>query len=60
MALLVSIWQYWWSIRYLWGESFAPIAGVTKDGIQTPVVAVAIVLTFIGLFAFFAVLLRVT
>jgi putative membrane protein len=60
LALLISIWQYWWSIRYLWGEPFAPIAGVTKEGMQTPVIAVAIVLIFIGLFAFFAVLFRLT
>jgi putative membrane protein len=58
LALLVSIWQYWWGIRYLWGEPFAPIAGVTKEGMQTPVIAVAVVLLLIGLFAFFAVLLR--
>jgi putative membrane protein len=60
LALLVSIWQYWWSIRYLWGEPYTRIAGVTKEGMQTPVVAVAIVLLLIGLFAFFAVLLRLT
>ncbi len=60
LALLVSIWQYWWGIRYLWGDPFTPIAGVTKEGIQTPVIAVAIVLLLIGLFAFFAVLLRLT
>ena len=60
LALLVSIWQYWWGIRYLWGEPYTPIAGVTKEGMQTPVIAVAIVLLFIGLFAFFAVLLRLT
>ena len=60
LALLISIWQYWWSIRYLWSEPFAPVAGVTKEGMQTPVVAVAIVLIGIGLFAFFAVLLRLT
>ena len=59
-ALVISIWQYWWSIRYLWGEPYTPLAGVTKEGKQTPVVAVAIVLIFIGLFAFFAVLLRLT
>jgi putative membrane protein len=58
LALLVSIWQYWWGIRYLWGEPFAPIAGVTKEGMQTPVIAVAILLILIGLFAFFAVLFR--
>src|SRR5262249_10253950 len=30
LALFVSIWQYWWGIRYLWGEPFALIAGVTR------------------------------
>ena len=60
LALLVSIWQYRWGIRYLWGEPYTPLAGVTKEGKQTPVIAVAIVLLFIGLFAFFAVLLRLT
>ena len=60
LALVISIWQYSWSIRYLWGATFAPIAGVTPEGKQTPVTAVAIVLILIGLFAFFAVLLRLT
>jgi putative membrane protein len=60
LALVISIWQYWWSIRYLWGDPYTPIAGVTKEGMQTPVIAVAIVLIFIGLFAFLAVLLRLT
>jgi putative membrane protein len=60
LALLISIWQYWWSIRYLWGEPYTPIAGVTQEGMRTPIIAVAIVLIGIGLFAFFAVLLRLT
>src|SRR5215469_14108673 len=60
LALVISIWQYRWGIRYLWGEPFTPIAGVTKEGRQTPIMAVAIVLIGIGLFAFFAVLLRLT
>ena len=60
LALLVSIWQYWWGIRYLWGDPFTPIAGVTKEGMQTPVIAVAILLIGIGLFAFCAVLFRLT
>jgi putative membrane protein len=60
LALLISIWQYWWGIRYLWGEPYTPIAGATKEGRQTPIIAVAIVLIAIGLFAFFAVLLRLT
>jgi putative membrane protein len=58
LALLISIWQYWWSIRYLWGEPFTPIAGVTKEGKRTPVLAVAVILIGVGLFAFFAVLFR--
>ena len=60
LALVISIWQYRWGIRYLWGEPYTPIAGLTKEGKQTPVIAVAIVLIVIGLFAFFAVLLRLT
>jgi putative membrane protein len=58
LALVISIWQYLWGIRYLWGGTFAPIAGVTREGMQTPVIAVALLLICIGLFAFFAVLLR--
>jgi putative membrane protein len=60
LALVISLWQYFWAIRYMWGEPFTPIAGVAKEGRQTPVIAVAVVLIFIGLFAFFAVLLRLT
>jgi len=60
LALAISIWQYWWAIRYLWGEPYTPLAGVSKEEKHTPVIAVAIVLILIGLFAFFAVLLRLT
>jgi putative membrane protein len=59
---VISIWQYRWSIRYLWGGSFSLLAGMragaTKEQMQTPVIAVAILLVLIGLFAFFAVLFR--
>ena len=58
LALVISIWQYRWSIRYMWGEPFAPIAGVTNERINTPLIAVAVLLIGIGLFAFFAVLFR--
>jgi putative membrane protein len=58
LALVISIWQYRWGIRYLWGEPFTPIAGVTQERMRTPVLAVAILLIGIGLFAFFAVLFR--
>ncbi len=60
LALGISLWQYFWTVRYLWGGSFAPIAGMTKEGTQSPVIAVAILLIGIGLFAFFAVLFRLT
>jgi putative membrane protein len=58
LALLIAIWQYAWIIRYLWDGSFAPIAGPTREGVQMPVIVIAVLLIFIGLFAFFAVLLR--
>src|SRR5215468_7111176 len=60
LALVISLWQYLWTVRYLWGGSFAPIAGMTKEGMQSPVIAIAILLTGIGLFAFFAVLFRLS
>jgi putative membrane protein len=58
MAAVISIWEFRWMVRCLWGESFAPVAGVTKEGKQTPLYATAIVLVLIGIFAFFAVLLN--
>jgi putative membrane protein len=60
LALVISLWQYLWTVRYLWGVEFAAIAGMTKEAKQSPVVAVAILLILIGLFAFFAVLFRLT
>ena len=57
-ALVIAIWEYHWGLRYLWGGNFALIAGVTRSGKQTPLLAVAIVLAFIGVFTFFAVALR--
>ncbi|MBV8702918.1 MAG: DUF202 domain-containing protein [Acetobacteraceae bacterium] len=58
LALLVSLWQYLWTVRYLWGETFAPIAGLTREGLHSPVIAVTVLLVLIGLFAFLAVSLR--
>jgi putative membrane protein len=60
LALIISLWQYLWTVRYLWGVEFAAIAGMTKEGKQSPVIAVAILLILIGLFAFSAVLFRLT
>jgi inner membrane protein YidH len=58
LALLIAVWQYLWGIRYLWSGTFAPIAGLTREGKHTPVIVVALILIGIGVFAFFAVLLR--
>ena len=55
---MIAIWEYHWGLRYLWGGNFALIAGVTRRGKQTPLLAVAIVLAFIGVFAFLAVAWR--
>jgi len=64
LALLISIWQYQWTIRYLRSGAFAPIAGMegmpsSIVTLQSPVVVVAILLICIGVFAFAAVLLRI-
>src|SRR5271165_5158826 len=58
VALMIAIWEYHWGLRYLWGGNFAAIAGFSREEKQTPLLAVAIVLALIGIFAFFAVLLR--
>jgi len=57
-GLLISIWQYRKVDAYMHSREFAPIAGV--EGLsRTPLLAIAIALTLIGVFAFGAVFLRV-
>jgi putative membrane protein len=58
VALVISVWQYHWSLRYLWGEDFAAIAVATKERVQTPIYAVVIALIVIGVATFFSILLR--
>jgi putative membrane protein len=58
IALVVSAFQYRATLRYLWHGDFAAIAGVGKAPGSTPVYAIAIGLTLIGVFAFVAVLVR--
>jgi putative membrane protein len=58
LALLIAIWQYRWMARYLRSGAFATIAGLPEKKMQSPVIAVALLLIFVGLFAFLAVLLR--
>ena len=57
-ALVVSIWQYRWINHYLWSPDFKPIAGIKRAPIQTPLLGTAVILLFIGLFAFYAVFTR--
>jgi putative membrane protein len=57
-ALALSTAQYRSLIRYLWSENFAPIAGVGPEPHRVASFAVAIVLLFIGIFTFLAVLTR--
>ena len=57
-ALVVSALQYRATIRYLWQNEFAAIAGIGRAPGNTPIYAVTITLTVIGVVAFLAVLLR--
>jgi putative membrane protein len=59
VAALLSILQHRWTLRYLWSGGFAAIAGMDRETKQMPLYAMAFLLVVIGLFAFFAVLLRV-
>ena len=59
-ALVISLWQYRSSVCYLWGGSYAVLAGMTKEGLQSPVVAIAILLILIGACAFATVVLRLS
>ena len=63
LALIISGCQYRRLVRYLWSPQFRPIAGIGSNHLksiyaQAPILAVVIVVTAIGIFAFFAVLLR--
>jgi putative membrane protein len=58
LGLLLSIWQYRRMLRYLESGSFAAVAGIEPEGMHSAALAIAVLLVGIGLFAFFAVLLR--
>ena len=58
IALVMSAYQYRAAIRHLWEGEFAAVAGIGKAPRSTPVYAIAIGLTLIGVFAFLAVLVR--
>src|SRR5579872_4107526 len=58
LALGVSTLQYRSMIHYLWSENFLVLAGAGREPYKSASYAMAMVLLFIGVFTFFAVLLR--
>jgi putative membrane protein len=60
VGLIIALWEYHSLVRYLWERDFKPVAGVSEFAHHTPVVAVSVVLILIGVFAFVAVLFRVS
>ena len=58
MALIVAAWQYDLMVRYLWSDEFTPIKGFASTRKRTPLLAVAIFLAVIGVFALVAVNVR--
>ena len=58
LAAVFSVLEYRWTLRYLWSGGFAAVAGMTRKGKNTPLYAVSFVIILVGVFAFFAVLLR--
>jgi putative membrane protein len=63
LALLVSGWQYRKIVHYMWNNEFKPLAGIDATPpviFQAPSLGVLMTVTVIGIFAFLAVLLRMT
>jgi putative membrane protein len=63
LALVISGWQYRRIVRYLWSPAFRVLAGLEAKPTEpiyteAPILMVVAAVTLIGLFAFFAVLLR--
>jgi len=55
---IIALLEFRRTVSYLWSDGYAAIAGMTAEGHKTPLYAVGAILVLIGLFAFFAVLLR--
>jgi putative membrane protein len=58
LSAVFSTVEYRRMLRYLWGGSYAPIAGLDGGKRNTPMYTVSFVLVLVGLFAFFTVLFR--
>jgi putative membrane protein len=59
-ASVYSLYEYRWMSRYLRSGGFAAIAGVGNHRTVTPLYVVSYVIIAVGVFAFLAVLLRLT
>jgi putative membrane protein len=57
-ALVISAWQYRAEMEDLRSGEFAAIAGANNARHQIPLLAISVALILVGLFAFFAVFLR--
>ena len=52
IAMAISTWDYFRTIRYLWSKNYAPLAGIDRQGpITTPVPAIAVLVIAIGILA---------
>jgi inner membrane protein YidH len=58
LGLIVALWWYRKLLRYLWSSEFQSVAGIEDTPAHSLILGVVIVVLLIGLFAFFAVLLR--
>jgi putative membrane protein len=58
LAAVFAAMEYRWTLRYLWSGDYAAIAGIDSKQKNTPLYAVSGVVVLVGVFAFFAVLLR--
>ncbi len=58
VVAIIALVDFRRTLQYLWSGGYAAIAGMTAEGHKTPLYAVGAILILIGLFAFFAVLLR--
>ncbi len=58
VVAIIALVDFRRTVKYLWSGGYAAIAGMTAEGHKTPLYAVGAILILIGLFAFFAVLLR--
>jgi len=59
LAAAFSLMEYRRVLHYLWSGGYAAVAGMDKEQRHTPLLAVTGVLILVGLFAFFAVLVRI-